>query len=280
MPRFDIHLYEDQYHDIVVMFVYVDLFERWCRYRQWLPKASVLAAPAEWWRYASRCVTYDLEQDRAKTSTSWTTLRERVRRWKEYIDAWRRKLGAPWVDSLDDDGVHRLHNLEEGLSVAEIIACRTKAEGRAAYERATLAAHVKLAKQSQQSPAADGNGGGGGRWAAVAESLLAPSSTKMDVAAVAAAATAAAAADGGAGGAGGERGGGRRCGSVSEKEGGKTRLQLGELTVRVVEARTARPRLVLHTLRSMRGECAGTRTLDGTKTDEPRWAEAFTFRCR
>ena len=128
---------------------------------------------AEWWRYASRCVTYDLEQDRAKTSTSWTTLRERVRRWKEYIDAWRRKLGAPWVDSLDDDGVHRLHNLEEGLSVAEIIACRTKAEGLyiqlapdSGLPLPELTEALDEASKAREQGASDSEGeqaGGGGR---------------------------------------------------------------------------------------------------------------------
>ena len=109
-----------RYQDITTGLVYTDLFERWCRYRKWRPQvadeqfsASRQAVRgsahgrsgfdgAAWWRYAGRCVSFDLAATRSRAACSWSMLAERNTTWRRYTELSARRLGngLGWVDTM------------------------------------------------------------------------------------------------------------------------------------------------------------------------------------
>ena len=167
-----IALHEEQYQDVVTVMVYMDLFERWCRYRKWRPALSAAVAPRAWWTYAGRCIRADYEQFRARTACSWAALYERNGLRARYIQLHARALGAalPWSETLGSDETAEIHRLEYAFSVEEILTCRARAAERLAWQRAQVARQVEAVhSRPQERPSAAATAASSAAAAIVAE---------------------------------------------------------------------------------------------------------------
>ena len=108
---------------------------------------------------------FDLAQTRSRSICTWGHLERRNRMWRRVVDLRSRQLGTteaasrtdagggaaasssspqqprplPWLDPLTAAEMSELLDLEDEMSVDEILTCRLRAGGKLAWQQATLA---------------------------------------------------------------------------------------------------------------------------------------------
>ena len=112
--------------------------------------------PREWWRYAARCVMLDINDHQLRTARGVLDSRfmERLSSWQRYVSLYMRRSGATWLPALEHADQTSLLEIEDLLSVAEIIMCRTRADANLAWQRAKLLERSESSRAVLKSPLA------------------------------------------------------------------------------------------------------------------------------